>query len=52
MVLIDNGSILNVCPFRTTLIVSLDMETVSPSLLNIRAYENTSRKVMGTFKAS
>ena len=52
IVLIDNGSILNVCPFRTTLIVSLDLETITPSLLNVRAYENTSRKVMGTFKAS
>ena len=36
MVLIDNGSTLNVCPFRTALTVSLDMETIIPSPLAIR----------------
>ena len=51
MVLIDNGSALNVCPFRTTLTIGLDVETIIPSHLTIRAYENTSRKVMRTFKA-
>ena len=51
MVLIDNGSALNVCPFRTALTVGLDMETIIPSPLIVRAYDNTSRKVMGTFKA-
>ena len=51
MVLIDNGSTLNVFPFRTALIIGLDMETVIPSSLIVRAYDNTSRKVMGTFKA-
>ena len=51
MVLIDNGSALNVCPFRTDLTIGLDMETIIPSPLTVRAYDNTSRKVMGTFKA-
>ena len=51
VVLIDNGSALNVCPLRTTLPIGLDMETIIPSLLTVRAYDNTSRKVMGTFKA-
>ena len=51
MVLIDNGSTLNICPFRTAFIVGLDMETIIPSPLTVRAYDNTSRKVMGTFKA-
>ena len=51
MVLIDNGSILNVCPFRTALTIGLDVETIIPSPLTIGAYDNTSRKVMGTFKA-
>ena len=51
MVLIDNGSVLNVCPFRTILAIGLDMEIIIPSPLTIRAYDNTSRKVMGTFKA-
>jgi len=51
IVLIDNGSVLNVCPFRTILAIGLDMEIIIPSPLTIRAYENTLRKVMGTFKA-
>ena len=50
MVLIDNGFALNVCPFRTTLTIGLDVETIMPSPLTVRAYHNTSRKVMGTFK--
>ena len=51
VVLIDNGSALNVCPLRTTLTIGLDMETIIPSPLIVRAYDNTSREVMGTFKA-
>ena len=50
VVLIYNGFALNVCPFRTTLTIGLDMETIIPSLLIVRAYDNTLRKVMGTFK--
>ena len=50
MMLIDNGSALNVCPFITTFTVGLDMETIIPSPLTVRAYDNTLRKVMGTFK--
>ena len=51
MVLIDNGSTLNVCPFRTSFTIGLDVEMIIPSLLTIKAYDNTSRKVIGTFKA-
>ena len=51
MVLIDNRSTLNVCPFRTTLTIGLDVETIIPFPLTVRAYDNTTRKVMGTFKA-
>ena len=50
MVLIDNGSALNVCPFKTAFTIGLDVETIIPSPLTIRAYDNTSRKVMGTSK--
>ena len=32
MVLIDNGSTLNVCPFRTAFTIGLDVETIIPSL--------------------
>ena len=39
------------CPFRTVLKVGLDLGTIIPSPLTIRAYDKTSRKVMGTFKA-
>ena len=51
MVLIDIGFAMNVCPFRTTLTIGLDVETIIPPPLTVRAYDNTSRKVMGTFKA-
>ena len=51
MVLIDNGSALNVCPFRISLKVVLELERIIPSPLTVRAYDNTSRKVMGTFKS-
>ena len=51
IMLIDNGSTLNVCPFRTALTIGLDMETIIPFTLTVRASDNTSRKVMGTFKA-
>ena len=51
MALISNGYTLNVCPFRTALKICLDMEIIIPSPLTIRAYDKTSRKVMGTFKA-
>ena len=51
MVLIDNKSALNVCSLRIALTIGLDLETIIPSPLTIRAYDNTSRKVMGTFKA-
>ena len=51
VVLIDNGSALIVCPIRAALTVDLDMETIIPSPLTVKAYDNTSRKVMGTFKA-
>ena len=44
MVLIDNGSALNVCPFRITLTVGIDMETIIPSPLIVKAYDNTSRR--------
>ena len=52
MVFIDNGSALNMHPFRTALKVGLSLETIIPSPLTVRAHDNTSRKVMGTFKAS
>ena len=43
MLIIDNKSVLNVCLFRTTLKVVLDLETIIPSPLTVKAYDNTSR---------
>ena len=43
---------MNICPFRTAFNIGLDVETIISSPLTIRAYDNTLRKVMGTFKAS
>ena len=37
MVLIDNGSALYVCSFRTALKVGLDMEAIIPSPLTVNA---------------
>ena len=51
MVLIDNGFALNVCPFRISLKVVLELERIIPSPLTVRAYDNTSRKFMETFKS-
>ena len=50
MVLIENGFALNVCHFRTALTVGLDVETIIPSPLTIKAYDNTLRKIMGLSK--
>ena len=50
IVLINNGSALNVCPFMTVFAIGLSMKTITPPL-TVRAYDNTSRKVMGTFMA-
>ena len=43
MVLIDNRSALNVCPFRIALTIGLDVETIIPFPLTVRAHDNTSR---------
>ena len=51
VVLIDNRSALNVYHFKTALTIGLDVETIIPSPLTIRAYDNTSRKSMRTCKA-
>ena len=51
VVLIDNGFALNVCPLKTALTIGLDLKTIISSPLTVKAYDNTSKKVMGTFKA-
>ena len=45
MVLIDNGFALNVCPFRTVFNIGLDVETIIPSPLTVRAYDKPQGKL-------
>jgi hypothetical protein len=49
-VLVDIGSLLNVCPLRTATTLGIKRDQLSPSILTIRAYDNRSKSVMGTFK--
>jgi len=44
MVLIDNGSALNVCPLKVASCLRLEASDFTPS---DRAYENTKREVLG-----
>ena len=44
MVLIDDGSALNVCPLKTTSCLGLRIE----ALCLLRAYDNSRREVLGT----
>ena len=47
MVLVDDGSALNVCPLRTASCLGLNMEDFGPSNQYVRAYDNTRREVLG-----
>jgi hypothetical protein len=49
-VLVDNGSKLNVCPFKTATTLGIKRDQISPSSLTIRTCDNSNRSVMGTFK--
>ena len=48
MVLIDNGSALNVCPLKTTSCLGLSIKDFVPSNQHVRAYDNNRREVLGT----
>ena len=48
MVLIDDGSALNVCPLKTTSFLGLSIENFVPFDQHVRAYDNSRRKVLGT----
>ena len=50
MVLVDTGSAINVCPARTAYAIGLKVADFVPTAQVIRAYDNTSREVMGTVK--
>ena len=47
MVLIDDGSALNMCPLRTASCLGLSIEDFAPSCQYVRAYDNTRREVLG-----
>lgn len=49
VVLIDDGSALNVCPLRTADKLGITKENLTPSSLTVKAYNNTCHRVLGTF---
>ena len=48
MVLVDDGSALNVCPLKTTSYLGLSIEDFVPTDQHVRAYDNNKREVLGT----
>ena len=48
MVLVDDGSALNVCPLKTTSCLGLSIEDFVPTDQYARAYDNSRREVLGT----
>ena len=47
VVLVDNGSALNVCSLRTMQCLGINPSEMTPSKQGIRAYDNTKREVLG-----
>ena len=50
-VLLDNGSVLNVCSLVTTIALGFLSTDFWPSSQTVRAYDGTQRTVMGTLNA-
>ena len=50
-VMVDNGSAINVCPFKMLPKLGLTKEELKPSEIVIKAYDDTKRPVAGTFRA-
>ena len=48
MVLVDDGSALNVCPLKTASCLGLSIEDFVPTDQHVRAYDNSRREVLGT----
>ena len=48
MVLIDDGSTLNVCPLKTTSCLGLRIEDFVPTDQHVKAYDNSRREVLET----
>lgn len=52
VVLVNNGSALNVCPMHTATKLGITENKLTPSALTIRAYDSGCRSVLGTFKTT
>ena len=48
MVLVDDGSALNMCALKTTSCLGLSVEEFVPTNQHVKAYDNNRRKVLGT----
>ena len=48
MVLIDDGSTLNVCPLKTASCLGISIEHFVLTNQHVRAYDNSRREVLGT----
>ena len=48
MILIDDGSALNVCPLKIASFLGLSIEDFVPTDQHMRAYDNSRREVLGT----
>ena len=48
--MVDNGSIINVCPLTILPKLGLVMADLKPSEVVIKAYDDTRRPVEGTFR--
>ena len=48
MVLIDDGSVLNMCPLKTVNFLGLSIDDFVPINQHVRAYDNSRREVLGT----
>ena len=49
-VLLDNGSVLNVCPLAIAIALGYAPSDFGPSTQTVRAYDSTQRKVIDTLK--
>ena len=48
MVLIDDGSALNMCPLKIASCLGLSVEDFVPTNQHVKAYDNSRREVLGT----
>ncbi|MDQ9786255.1 hypothetical protein, partial [Serratia marcescens] len=50
LTLIDNGSALNICPWRTLEKVGIGRSQLTPSDLCVRGFDSSRREIMGNLK--